>query len=454
MLYRIVATNPAEYSEAFSSFSRAGLLARLRFDEPLEDEFREDYHRRTTYPGRIGLVAGLVVWLVFGLVDYWLLPETYEMSLVLRYGVVGPIYLVAVGLSFFPPTARHFQAYVVAVVLVVSLAITFQIAYAEATEPGDQLYFAALVVVSFAVYVLVNLRFWQAAALGAAVLAIFVVGILGFDDSLGERGGLSFAAMVFFILAAQFFGLVSAYRLEYLARKDFLLTRLVQLEQEQAESLLLNILPREIAEVLKREHRTVAASFEEASIMFADIVGFTPMSAGMEAQEMIDLLNGVFSYFDELSDKYGVEKIKTIGDCYMAAAGVPVPRKDHAQVLVRLALEALRYLRENDIVGRRLNMRIGINSGPVVAGVIGSKKFSYDLWGDSVNTASRMESHGTRGYVQITRETYELVRDEFICEYRGKIDVKGKGEMDTWHVIGGRNGASGPEEDVVTSSRA
>jgi guanylate cyclase len=208
--------------------------------------------------------------------------------------------------------------------------------------------------------------------------------------------------------------------------------------QEQSENLLLNILPKEIVSVLRTEPRTIADHFEGASILFADVVDFTPMSASMTPTELVELLNEVFSYFDTLTEKYELEKIKTIGDCYMVASGVPRPRADHAQVLTAMALEMQEYVDSHEIHGHRLAFRIGLNSGPVVAGVIGRKKFIYDLWGDAVNTASRMESHGSGGQIQITRATYDLIKDDYVCEPQGEVDVKGKGKMAVWYVTGTR----------------
>ena len=204
--------------------------------------------------------------------------------------------------------------------------------------------------------------------------------------------------------------------------------------QEKSETLLLNILPKEISAILKNEPRTIADHFDGASILFADVVDFTPLSATMTPVELVELLNEVFSVFDLLVEKYELEKIKTIGDCYMVASGVPRPRPDHAAVLIKLALEMREYVSQNEFLGHKLAFRMGINSGPVVAGVIGTKKFIYDLWGDAVNTASRMESHGQEGIIQITRATYELVKDDFVCEPRGSVNVKGKGEMEVWYV--------------------
>ena len=208
--------------------------------------------------------------------------------------------------------------------------------------------------------------------------------------------------------------------------------------QQRAEMLLLNILPKEISEALKAAPRTIADEYTAASILFADVVEFTPMAAAMTPLQLVDLLNEVFQCFDSLVEKYDLEKIKTIGDCYMVASGVPSPRADHAVALVNLALDMQAVIAERQFGGRQLAFRIGINSGPVVAGVIGRKKFIYDLWGETVNLASRMESHGRSRRIQITHSTYELIKDSFDCEALGVIDVKGAGPTKVWHVTGRR----------------
>ena len=216
----------------------------------------------------------------------------------------------------------------------------------------------------------------------------------------------------------------------------------LQAEQDRAESLLLNILPRSIADKLKADSATIADQFAAASILFADIVDFTPLSDQLQPAEVVGLLDHLFTHFDLLAERYGVEKIKTIGDCYMVAAGVPTPRADHARVTALMALDMREAMRSEDGVGHLgLELRIGINSGPVVAGVIGRKRFLYDLWGDAVNTASRMESHGTPGQIQVTRATYELLRDDFDLEPRGTVPIKGKGDVETWYLVGRRPAA-------------
>jgi class 3 adenylate cyclase len=214
-------------------------------------------------------------------------------------------------------------------------------------------------------------------------------------------------------------------------------THELELERARSESLLLNILPQEIAQTLKERSGTIAQRFDQASVLFADMVGFTPLSAEMTPEEMVELLNTIYSFYDSLTEKYGLEKIRTIGDNYMVASGVPRVRPDHAKALARMALEMCDIFKD---AGRLpidgLNFRIGINSGPLVAGVIGYKKFQYDIWGPTVNTASRMESQGLPGKVQITQATYELLKDEFVCEPRGTLEVKGVGEVETWFLVG------------------
>jgi guanylate cyclase len=225
-------------------------------------------------------------------------------------------------------------------------------------------------------------------------------------------------------------------------------------EQEKSEVLLLNILPRPIAERLKAASQTIADHFDAASIIFADVADFTPLAQRLPPADMVGLLDQLFSHFDALVERHGLEKIKTIGDCYMAAAGVPSARSDHARKAALLALEMRDVLATTAVAGQPgLQLRIGINSGPVVAGVIGTKRFLYDLWGDAVNTASRMESHGTPGEIQITRATYELLKDEFVCRRRGTILVKGKGPMETWYLVASRSNERGRERGTYAEAK-
>ena len=201
---------------------------------------------------------------------------------------------------------------------------------------------------------------------------------------------------------------------------------------QRSEDLLLNILPRPVAERLKHGE-SVVDRFEEVTVLFADIASFTKLSSGMMPREIVEMLNEIFSAFDWIADRYGVEKIKTIGDAYMVAGGIPEAGTDHTKSIANMAVEMRDWMKiyreENDL---DIGLRIGIHSGPVVAGVIGARKFIYDLWGDTVNLASRMESHGLVDEIQVSEEVYEALRDDYLLQSRGEITVKGKGEMKVW----------------------
>lgn len=213
--------------------------------------------------------------------------------------------------------------------------------------------------------------------------------------------------------------------------------QLLAMANHRLESLIENMLPRPIAERLRREGRSFADGIAECSVLFADIVNFTPLAERLKPTDLVQLLNRLFARFDDLAESLGVEKIKTIGDAYMAAAGLPHPRPDHAEALVRLALAMRAAMTEFPGV----TLRIGINSGAVVAGVIGKKRFIYDLWGDAVNMAERMESNGLPGAIQITRSTHDLVVGKFELVPRGKVEIKGKGLVETFLVVGEQKGA-------------
>jgi class 3 adenylate cyclase len=212
--------------------------------------------------------------------------------------------------------------------------------------------------------------------------------------------------------------------------------RLLLTEQERSERLLLNVLPGPIADRLKQGEEVIADDFPEVTVLFADLVDFTRRSRETTPERVVQVLDDLFSALDTLAERYQLEKIKTVGDAYMVVGGLPEPRPDHAQAVADMALavreEVARHL---DPAGEPLAVRIGIDTGPVVAGVIGRRKFSYDLWGDTVNTASRMESSGVPGCIQVTERSYRRLRDGFRLERRGSIEVKGKGEMTTWFLV-------------------
>ncbi|WP_448268273.1 adenylate/guanylate cyclase domain-containing protein [Nostoc sp. DSM 114159] len=229
----------------------------------------------------------------------------------------------------------------------------------------------------------------------------------------------------------------SVYLYERLRKKEFYASKAMELAQHKSERLLLNILPEMIAEQLKQQPATIADNFLEVTVLFADIVGFTELSSHTSPAELVELLNTIFCLFDQLAERHGVEKIKTIGDAYMAVAGLPNQSNNHAPAIADIALDMQNAVATfNEENNQSFSIRIGISTGPVVAGVIGLKKFAYDLWGDTVNIASRMESHGIAGSIQVCEATYQLLKDKYLLEKRGLIKVKGKGEMMTYILKG------------------
>ncbi len=215
--------------------------------------------------------------------------------------------------------------------------------------------------------------------------------------------------------------------------------RLLQVERAKSERLLLNVLPQSIAERLKEREEIIADAFPEVTVLFADIVGFTPQAERVSPNRTVEMLNDLFSEFDRLTEQRELEKIKTIGDAYMVAGGLPEPTSDHAETVADLALDMLEVARSRTLSdGEPVRLRIGIDSGPVVAGVIGRRKFIYDLWGDTVNTASRMESHGTPGCIQVTARTQALLGDRYTLSDQHHVQIKGKGEMTTYFLTGRR----------------
>ncbi|MFZ4062099.1 MAG: adenylate/guanylate cyclase domain-containing protein [Polynucleobacter sp.] len=243
------------------------------------------------------------------------------------------------------------------------------------------------------------------------------------------------------LLRARIFSSLEKKRLRDLDRKHLEMLNqeklLLEVEQMKTEKLMLNILPRPIAERLKRGEKNISGSYPDVTILFSDLVGFTKMSSKTTATELVKLLNDLFTRFDIRAESLGLEKIKTIGDAYMAVGGLPIPRPDHAALCAEMALGMFEDLKSfNQENNAELNMRIGMNSGPVVAGVIGFTKFSYDLWGNTVNTASRMESTSQHGRVQVSPSTYEALKDTFIFEDGGLMECKGLGEIRTHLLVG------------------
>jgi len=279
---------------------------------------------------------------------------------------------------------------------------------------------------------------WFMASIGLVLVEAILQPWLRASNNISPGAGAILWGLNSLIVCGIWFGNIFG----LLRQRDTALQELHE-EQVRSENLLLNVLPKKIADRLKREPGTIAEAHKAVTILFADIVGFTPLTSQLNPVEMIELLNKIYSEFDALSEKYQVEKIRTIGDNYMVASGVPESNEDHARNMARMALEMQAFADKLSIQNEhRIQFRIGIHSGPVIAGIVGRKKFQYDIWGDAVNTASRMESHGEAGKIQVSQTTYEMLKDEFVMKLRGTIDIKGKGPMKTWFLTGGKEGSN------------
>ena len=323
---------------------------------------------------------------------------------------------------------RHKEA-----VIALMTAIQAQIAWAVwmfGVSSGVLIYYLLAVLLPYIVF---RAQYRRIAHVFALLAVVAAVAFTVYQDSFPPRVlpialqhheiiNTAIAVSGLLLMAAAFSGLVD--------ETESALKR----ERARADALLLNVLPPSIAERLKAAPgETIADRYEEITVLFADIVGFTPLSARLSADKTVELLNQVFTAFDAICDRAGVEKIRTIGDGYMAVSGAPIPRADHAQAMTRVAIEMREYM-ASGAMEEPLQVRIGINSGEAVAAIVGTARFHYDLWGDAVNVAARMESLGEPGRIHIARPTWERINTGFPCESRGKIPVKGKGEMETWFV--------------------
>ena len=309
------------------------------------------------------------------------------------------------------------------------LALLTEVHRSEATAPARQLGATLVAIGLIAVVLLAAGAYFVARRIAEPILAVNETAIRIAAGDLDQSAP---------ILTRDEIGVLAG---NFNVMTDRLKTTLghLEVERERSDSLLLNVLPASIAERLKENEEPIVNSFSEASVLFADIVGFTKYASQVSPVEMIEMLNLIFSEFDELSDRHKVEKIKTVGDSYLVASGLPVERSDHAEAIADIALDMQSAVaRLSKEAYPDLRLRVGVQSGPVLAGIVGTKRFMYDIWGDTVNTAARMESTGIDGEIQVTEDTYLRLRSSYLFHPRGLIEVKGKGEMQTYLLKGKR----------------
>jgi class 3 adenylate cyclase len=408
---------------------------RLRFPEPLESAFHGDFARRWLRTNRSAFWIGIVLYLALAALDVYAAPDSAGQLLLIRIGFLAVYAIPVMLLSRRPWYLRWMQPVSAIGVFLGGLAIVMMELALEPHEPAYGLYiFGATLVISFG-YAVPRLRLpWAAAAGWSIAVASLAVAI---DHASDDPTAVArFVTIEAFIVVTNVLGMIGAYFIELGDRRNFLQELRVDRERERSRALMLNILPEVAADRLLRGEE-VADRYDDVTVLFADIVDFTPMSSGMSPHETAAILNEVFSAFDRLTERHGLEKIKTIGDAYMVVGGLPERSHDHPERVAAMALEMQDSAEElTRRLGRPIALRIGIHTGPVVAGVIGLRKFSYDLWGDTVNTASRMESHAARGSIQVTDAVFRRLHGRFLFDGPGTIDVKGKGPMRTYTLRG------------------
>lgn len=397
----------------------------------LEKSYLKSYFHKILPQIKVSLLLGIVLYSLFAFLDIWIIPESREQVILVRFAIVIPSLIVVFVLSYKSHFSKYWQWLMSLMGLTMGIGITAMVT--NSSGLGSTLYPTGIMLVVMWVYVFSGLRFIQASVTCLFIMLSYII----VASSINAIPFPVYLNHIFFLSASLVIGAFAGYSLEGYSRADFVNKRAIDAERLKSERLLLNVLPESIADELKHNTDTIAESFESTTILFADIVGFTKFSSGTSPKELVGLLNQIFSLFDEIVDRFGVEKIKTIGDAYMVAGGIPEPTDDHAEAIALLALDMQKALAQfNTKINQGFDIRIGMHTGPAVAGVIGIKKFSYDIWGDAVNTASRMESHGLPGQIQVTDSTYEVLKDKFVFEKRGIIDVKGKGEMRTFFLKG------------------
>jgi class 3 adenylate cyclase len=418
----------------------------MHFSPELERQYREHHAERSVKPLQSGLMVILL--LLIGAALPWLGDkEMQHLNTIVCLFVLAP----AVALMILATNSPRFPRYAQLLMSLLALFITLGFQLVQHVGPPD-LYARQSVIptifVVFGVFTIARLRFWNAVLTAALISAISLLWVFKIRPLSGEI----LSEKIVYLCFAYVIGLAAAYPTNLALRRDFLLSGMLTDEKNRSEHLLTNVMPASIAQRLKDRWEIIADSHDSATVLFADVVNFTPLMAAYPPDQVVRYLNLIFSEFDELLAKHGLEKIKTVGDAYMAAGGLPDPLPNHLAKMADFALEIQDLMsRTPSPSGNPMQLRIGIHTGPLVAGVIGNTKLMYDLWGDTVNTASRMESHGVGGQIQVTEDVVQALKDRYDFQERGFVPVKGKGKLRTYWLIGRKRKANS-EDALETAS--
>ena len=400
----------------------------LRFrDRDLERSFQAVFARQNLPNLRIGHALGVILWIVWGALVSEHLGDQRDFDFAVRYGGLIPLVLIGLALTFWRGYPRFWKAEVMLILLATAF---IWIAYATRIEglPADYGYVGLILIQTFAFSIL-RLPFTLIGVLVVATAPIY----LAVAVSVGSLAGAQTLLAFFYLASFGALGLIASYVLEWTSRNLFVREQQLDRERDRSDALLLNILPRAIADRLKQRGETgsaehVAQALDEVTVLFVDAVGFTEQATKMPADELVAALDGLFSRLDALADRFGLEKIKTVGDAYMAVAGAPEPRADHAQAAADMALAVRDGLPGVQWpTGDPMRVRMGMASGPAVAGVIGQRKFAYDLWGDTVNVASRLQASGQPGEILVSDGVVARLGAAYEVGPELVLDLKGRG---------------------------
>jgi class 3 adenylate cyclase len=417
--------------------------ATLRFrDAWLEQRYQDSYFDANLPYIRIAAILGAITWAAFGpLARLVVHDEGLVWDSVIRYGFGVPSALISFAMSYHPSYRRFWQQLFAGAILFSGAVWVAHRALVEDAR-NDWGYAGIMLIMIFA-YLLSRLQFRYSAPVGIGLFVLHNVGSVAFVD---ERT-IDLVFGDYFLLVTAFIGTIAAYFLERSQRLLFLRERDLDRERGRSEGLLRNVLPAQIAERLKEQdpatdHGHIAQAYDEVTVLFADLVGFTSQSGVTDPPDIVAVLDEVFRRFDGVVERYGLETIKTVGDAYMAVAGAPVSRPDDLECAADAALAMLEVVRElRWPSGDPMHVRIGMATGPAVAGVIGRRKFAYDLWGDTVNTAARMEANGVPDEIQVSEPVYRGLRDTFVFSDVHIVNLKGKGPTPARFLLG-RNGTA------------
>jgi class 3 adenylate cyclase len=413
----------------------------LRFaDDVFEQAFRQDLFHSVIGSVRAGFLLGIATWAAWGLMVRQFELQSPDLDVFVRFGILIPFLVGGLLVTFLPVAQRIWEAEAVFVVVVNGFVWALYASSIVGT-PFDFGYVGVILIMTFG-FTLVHLRFVPMAATGTALTVLYALVIVVDGDATRAQIQLS----LFYLISFTVLGMIAAYTLERSTRLLFLRERQLEVERGRSEGLLRNIIPAPIAERLKGrpdeevdegDGPVLAEHFDEVAVLFADLVGFTQRSAEMPPDQLIDTLDDLFSDMDRLADRHGLEKIKTIGDAYMAVAGVPTPVDDPASRALGMALDVSTVLESRRWPsGEPVRVRIGIALGPVVAGVVGRRKFAYDVWGDTVNLASRLESTGQPGRILVSAELSRRAAERYRFGPVELLELKGKGPQPVCFVLG------------------